>query len=203
MRKNYRNLLIAVIVGIGLLIGSVVLISTRSKGPEAQAFGTDAPNATQAAFIEAHSTPLAPLMTADIATANALNPVKLGPGVPAIKLKVAVAAAKDLGTTSLTTNLTTISFTETDVRNYLANHGIMGIEADKSKTGINSIQFIPVKTVNAILSDNSTGLPLEKVVCFVTMGGDFKAVGAPTTFSKSYMLFDAATGNFIMSGEMK
>jgi hypothetical protein len=203
MSKNYKYLLGAAVVGIALLIGVLVLISTRSNGPTVQASGADAPNATQAAFIEAHSTPLTLLRTADIATANALNPVKLGPGVPAIKLKVAAAAAKDLGTTSLTTNLTTISFTEADVRSYLTDHGIMGMESDPSKSGINKVQFIPVKAVNAILNDNSTGLPLEKVVCFVTMTGNFKAVGAPTTFSKSYMIFDAATGNFVMSGEMK
>jgi hypothetical protein len=122
-------------------------------------------------------------MTANAETAKARPP--RAPGIPAIKVKAVVG--RNLNATALTSDLTTISFTEADVRNYLGANSIMGIESDPSKSGINKIQFIPVKAVNAILNDNNTGLPLEKVVCFVTMTGNFKAPGATDTFSKSYM----------------
>ncbi len=104
------------------------------------------------------------------------------------------------------------SFTESDVRAYLARFPFRG---DPTTTGlpatVTSVQFITREQAEAAMNGESLSeVPPGALVCYVVLTGHFnpRAVGPmpadakPRTdfITSAHMVFDAATGNLLVVG---
>jgi hypothetical protein len=71
---------------------------------------------------------------------------------------------------------------------------------------VENLEFITAREVTARLQGASTGLPDDHRVAFATIRGPIYFTGPrnlkPVAFDTAYALFDAATGNLLMSGTL-
>jgi hypothetical protein len=99
-------------------------------------------------------------------------------------------------------NNCTPSFTEQDVRDYLAQ----GIPLDKiqviGQPTVAQVVFLTIRDLDQAKHDSEweANYPADLVVCYVALHGTFRVFGppgshSPATFSTAYIVFDAHTGN--------
>jgi hypothetical protein len=95
------------------------------------------------------------------------------------------------------------AFGAEDVRAFVMAHPLpRNANRDKTFT-IQRIDFLSSKEVTSLLNGESTGFPDDYPLCYVELQGDFAfpgPKGAVATFPRAIEIFDARTGNFLMSG---
>ena len=98
-------------------------------------------------------------------------------------------------------------FTKDDVTQYIRTHRLAKTEGDISQLQVESLEFITAKEVTSRLQAVSTGLPDDQRVAFAIIRGPLYFTGParskPVAFDRAYVLFDAATGNLLMSGTLE
>jgi hypothetical protein len=97
-------------------------------------------------------------------------------------------------------------FTQNDVTQFVKTHRLAMSIGDISQLRVESLEFITAREVTARLQGASTGLPDDHRVAFATIRGPVYVTGPrnikPVAFDTAYALFDAATGNLLMSGTL-
>lgn len=97
-------------------------------------------------------------------------------------------------------------FTKEDVTQYVQTHRLAKSIGDISRLRVESLEFLTAREVTARLQGASTGLPDNQRVAFATIRGPVYFTGPrntrPVAFDSVYALFDAATGNLLMSGTL-
>lgn len=97
-------------------------------------------------------------------------------------------------------------FTKDDVTQFVQTHRLAKSVGNISQLRVESLEFITAREVTARLQGASTGLPDDQRVAFATIRGPIYFTGPrnirPVAFDTAYALFDAATGNLLMSGTL-
>lgn len=97
-------------------------------------------------------------------------------------------------------------FTRDEVTQFVQTHRLAKSIGDISKLRVESLEFITAREVTIRLQGVSTGLPDDHRVAFATIRGPIYFTGPrnvkPVAFDTAYALFDAATGNLLMSGTL-
>jgi hypothetical protein len=104
-------------------------------------------------------------------------------------------------------NNCTPSFTEQDVRDYLAHGvGLLKIEVVGQPT-VSQVVFLTIRDLGQATHDSEweANYPGDMVVCYVVLHGTFRVFGPPPsgtshTFSNASIVFDAHTGNELQVG---
>lgn len=126
---------------------------------------------------------------------NALQ-IKLPAGTP----------QRPQGLKALAVNPGPTPFTQGDVTQYVRTHRLARSIGDLSQLTVDSLEFITAKEVTIRLQGASTGLPDIQRVAFAIIRGPLyftgPAPGKPVAFESAYALFDAGTGNLLMSGTL-
>lgn len=100
-------------------------------------------------------------------------------------------------------------FSKDDVTQFIQTHRLAKSVGDISKLSVESMEFITAREVTVRLQGASTGLPDDQHVAFVIIRGPIYFTGpprvtpAPVAFDTAYALFDAVTGNLLMSGTLE
>jgi hypothetical protein len=96
------------------------------------------------------------------------------------------------------------SFTVDAAREYAMAHPLPAFAGGKNqKPKITRSEFLTSKQVSQILHGANTGFADDQLLCYVELQGPFTFSGPPkttVTYPRGIMIFNAATGNFIMSG---
>jgi hypothetical protein len=97
-------------------------------------------------------------------------------------------------------------FTKEDVAQFVQTHRLAKSVGDISQLHVDTLEFITARAVTERLEGVSTGLPDNQRVAFATIRGPIYFTGPPPSkpvaFDTAYALFDAATGNLLMSGAL-
>lgn len=97
-------------------------------------------------------------------------------------------------------------FTPDDVTQYVRTHRLGRMVGDLSQLQVESVDFITAREVTSRLRGASTGLPDSQRLGFATIRGPLYFTGPPpgkpVGVERAYALFDAATGNLLMSGTL-
>ncbi len=99
-------------------------------------------------------------------------------------------------------DVTKAAFDEADIRQFvLANR--VGVKIiSTSAFSIEKVEFLTKKEIGTRIGDDSTGLPDSALQCLVTLNGTFTVRspnGTNISYSKAYDIFDARTGNKLIS----
>jgi hypothetical protein len=197
MKKVSLRLLLVGVISLVLLVGLVVIFSHIRTNTVPSA------NASNANFV-ATTVPIAvgtPLSNLPPVRSQAeVQAAQANQGVAGIKVQSGIK-----GNVPNVLDLDTINISENDVRQFVKTQPLTGIMFNKNQVNVDKVEFIPRSAVNARLHGDSLDLPDAKMLCFVTLSGSFKALGAPDsfTFSKAYVVFNPGNGNLLMSGELK
>ncbi len=178
-----------------LLILSAILISQRSG----EKVGTTAPPGAASAATPVPTLP--PLAVTPTIVFNPTRTISLseGEGVPAITPRLAVV------------NLSTPTFTEGDVRQYVNSHPVGGKISSQGTPVIEKIEFLTKKDLatRLPLGGHVAGLSDDRLLCYVQLSGTFSVAAPPpvvnrtpssASVQKSMQLFDALTGNLLLTG---
>jgi hypothetical protein len=97
-------------------------------------------------------------------------------------------------------------FTAEDVTQYVTTHRLARITSDLSQLRVESLEFISAREATSRLQGVSTGLPNDDRLGFAIIRGPVYFTGPPpgkpVAFERAYALFDAGTGNLLMSGTL-
>ena len=91
------------------------------------------------------------------------------------------------------------------MRQYFASHTPAGAVVDSPAPTIVSIQFMTAQEVSKQSQGESMGVPDDTLLCLVRLSGTFVSasygplLNKPSTKSSAEMVFDAHTGNLIVS----
>jgi hypothetical protein len=100
-----------------------------------------------------------------------------------------------------------VPFSQNDVLRFARTHHLAKSMGDTSKIRVESLDFITAKEVSTRLQYVSTGLPDDERVAFAVIRGPLYFTGPagtkPVLFDRAYLLFDAQTGNLLMSGTLE
>jgi hypothetical protein len=100
-----------------------------------------------------------------------------------------------------------VPFTKEEVTQFIQTHRLARSIGDISQLQVESLEFLTARDVTARLQGASTGLPDDYRVAFAIIRGPIYFTGPPTSrpiaFDTAYALFDAATGNLLMSGTLE
>lgn len=144
------------------------------------------------------------LIAADTVRADGLG----GYPIPAGYVAGLPAQMRPVGIPAITPHLKTTdgrqpTFTETDVVQWVRAHPMESALPGSVPASVASVAFITSQVVSAQLLGESTGLPDGALVCYVRVTGKFASYspvgGPPLIYHDGYILFDAVTGNLIMS----
>jgi hypothetical protein len=97
------------------------------------------------------------------------------------------------------------TFTKDDVRRYIQAHGSSGMRfSSVGKPTITRILFITSREACELMRGEYIGLPNDALVCYVELSGIFPFFGPfnsqPTIFHRVQDVFDARTGNLVVTG---
>jgi hypothetical protein len=97
-------------------------------------------------------------------------------------------------------------FTGADVTQYIRTHRLARITGDLSQLTVTNLEFMTAREVTTRLQNEPTGLPDDQRVAFATITGRLYFTGPPgsktAAFESAYAVFDAQTGNLLMSGTL-
>ena len=97
-------------------------------------------------------------------------------------------------------------FNQDDVTQFVRTHRLAKSAGDVAQLRVESLEFITAREATARLQGASTGLPDDYRVAFATIRGPAYFTGPrdskPVAFDTVYALFDASTGNLLMSGTL-
>lgn len=112
------------------------------------------------------------------------------------------------GMQALTVKAGAEPFGRDEVTQFVQTHRLAKSVGDISKLRVESVEFITAREVTVRLQGASTGLPDDQRVAFVIIRGPIYFTGpprvtrTPVAFDTAYALFDATTGNLLMSGTL-
>jgi hypothetical protein len=97
-------------------------------------------------------------------------------------------------------------FTANDVTQYVRTHRLARMIGDMSQLTVTNLEFMTAREVTNRLQNESTGLPDDQRVAFATIQGPLYFTGPSgsktAAFETAYAVFDAQTGNLLMSGTL-
>jgi hypothetical protein len=117
------------------------------------------------------------------------------PGLPAITPHIHVSQSK---------SSSTASFTEEDAKQYVMTHPIPRIANSIAGFTIAKVVFLSSKEVSQLMNGESTGASDTSLLCYVQLHGTLtleNEQGGHRTFHKVIEVFDAQTGNLLMTRE--
>ncbi len=98
-------------------------------------------------------------------------------------------------------------FTQDDVTQYVRTHRLAKSVGDLSQLKVESMETLTAREVKTRLQNASTGLPDNTRLVFAIIRGPIYFSGPPgskpVAFDRAYAVFDAATGNLLMSGTLE
>ena len=100
-----------------------------------------------------------------------------------------------------------VPFTTNDVALYVQTHRLAKSVGDLSQLRVESLELITARELTTRLQGVSTGLPSRERVGFAIIRGPIYFTGPrpgkPVEFERGYVVFDASTGNLLMSGSLR
>jgi hypothetical protein len=99
----------------------------------------------------------------------------------------------------------TPSFTLDDAKQFVAEHPMLRTVNPKVGAAITDAEFLTSAEVSARLGDLTTGFPHDYLLCLVELRGPFVfpgPAGANAVYDRGVLVFDAASGNLVISGGM-
>jgi hypothetical protein len=97
----------------------------------------------------------------------------------------------------------TPAFSVDDVKKFVTTHRFpFSISRDR-KYSISRIEFLSSRQVSDLLNGAYTGFPDDYMLCYVELQGTFTfpgPMGSTVTYHRGIEIFDAGTGNFLISG---
>jgi hypothetical protein len=128
------------------------------------------------------------------------------PGLPAIKPHVYAAQVKGSASSSSTTaqikGSASSSFTVEDAKQYVMTHPIPQIANSTAGFTFAKAAFLPSQEVSQLMNGESTGVSDTSLLCYVELHGTVtleSTRGGRRTFHKVIEVFDAQTGNLLMT----
>jgi hypothetical protein len=125
-------------------------------------------------------------------TGHATHPL----GIPAIQPRAAMALVDSAGP----------YYTEADVRQYVATNRPGFTVPGTPNPVVVSVKFMTAQQASAQLGGESMGVPDSTLLCLVWVSGTFQNTHGPVdntttvpTFTQGWMVFDAHTGNLLVS----
>jgi hypothetical protein len=98
-------------------------------------------------------------------------------------------------------------FTAADVEQFLKTHRLAHSVGDPAQIRVESLEFITARDVTTRLQGAKTGLPDNDRVGFAVISGPMVFTGPPpgkpVQFIRGYAVFDATSGNLLMSGTLE
>jgi hypothetical protein len=119
-------------------------------------------------------------------------------GMPALKPHLNADATASNGADTISP-----TFAEADIKQYVATHPVARRIKATSPITVEKIQYLTRKEVRSILGGDGTTFSDNDPMCLVTLNGTFILEGpngVAVTYQKAIELFDAHTGNLVMSG---
>jgi hypothetical protein len=96
------------------------------------------------------------------------------------------------------------AFTAQDVTRYFATIPNYGRFDSSTPTSVIDVQFLTAQQAEATLRTTLAPTPADRLVCVVKIDGTFISTGPPgarpTTSATALIVFDAHTGNILVSG---
>jgi len=126
----------------------------------------------------------------------------------AIEMKMPTGTPKrPQGMPGLSVKPGAVPFTKEEVTQFIQTHRLARSIGDISQLQVESLEFLTAREVTARLQGASTGLPNDHRVAFAIIRGPIYFTGPqtsrPIAFDTAYALFDATTGNLLMSGTLE
>lgn len=94
-------------------------------------------------------------------------------------------------------------FTAADVIQWVSTHQLNNQVAGSPAAAVDSVEFMTAQQVSARLHNESTGVADDVLLCFVQVHGTFQTFPPPgipgMIYHTGYLVFDAQTGNLLMS----
>lgn len=98
-------------------------------------------------------------------------------------------------------------FSKDDITQFIHTHRLAKSIGDPSQLQVESLEFMTAKDASARLQNVHTGLPDDARVGFAVIRGPIYFTGPaqskPVAFDRAYALFDASSGNLLMSGTLE
>lgn len=97
----------------------------------------------------------------------------------------------------------TPTFTTDDVVQYVHAHPMPDASLSGPKPVITRIAFLTSREVSILLKGESTGVPDDTLLCYVELSGTFTfsgSAGVTVTYHTGVEVFDAHTGNLLITG---
>ncbi len=114
---------------------------------------------------------------------------------------------KPQGMKALVVKAGPVPFTQDDVTQFVRTHRLARSVGDLSQLKVESLELLTAREVSTRLQNVSTGLPDNARVAFAIIRGPIYYTGPPgskpVAFERTYALFDAGTGNLLMSGTLE
>jgi hypothetical protein len=111
------------------------------------------------------------------------------------------------GLTAITPSPGPQPFTAADVETYVKTHRLAHSIGDPSQIKVDSLEFITARDASTRLSGAKTGLGDDERVGFAVISGPMVFTGPPpgkpVQFIRGYVIFDAVSGNLLMSGTLE
>lgn len=98
------------------------------------------------------------------------------------------------------------SFSEEDVKQYVETAPLSRDIDESTKDTISAIKWLSAGEVSKLLDDEDMGVPDDTQLCYVELQGMFTFAGpgkTTVTYSKGFEVFDAQTGNLLVSGGLE
>lgn len=192
-RSRYRPLAGGVILLAVIAIISVVLIGFASD-PGTVSGGsvpTHPPTQDPAKILPA---------TLPAYLAQALTPVPLSAVMPTPHAPGIADGVRGITPHTTATDPQIPTYTEQDVRDYIASHGIAGTVGGPTLVGVS---FETVDQARKATGGGMSRFPDDMLVCVVQLSGSFTQQGstgsqAPVALTRQYHVFDGHTGNLLM-----
>jgi len=118
----------------------------------------------------------------------------------------APASPAPKGSPAITPHIAAVpAFTIDDAQQYVATHALLRGAARGYAPNVTRAEFLTSRQVSERLHGAATGYPADRVLCYVELQGPFTfpgPQGATATYSRGVLIFDAQTGNLVISGGM-
>lgn len=134
--------------------------------------------------------------------AHALTPVPLPAVMPTPHAPSIADGVRGITPRTTTIDPQTPTYTEQDVRDYIASRGIAGTAGGPTLV---NVAFQTAANARQTMGGGIEGFPNDTLVCVVQLNGSFTrqsktatGPGSPVTLTKQYYVFDGHTGNLLM-----
>jgi len=125
---------------------------------------------------------------------------------PSRELPANMPPTQPKGSAAIAPHLATVpAFTLDDARQYVTTHRLPFRGPPDYKPQITTVEFLTSQQVSERIHRAKTGFGADHLFCYVELQGPFSfggPQGAVATYSRGVLIFDAQTGNLVISGGM-